>query len=164
MDFYQRYFDSAIHFLSIRPRSEKEVRDNLKKKKATPEIIEKIVQRLLEKKFLNDMAFTQWFIDQRSRFSPKSTRIIRLELPQKGISAEILEQVFQKDKSQLPNDLEQAKKLVERKKEKYKGLPTQELYQKLGGFLARRGFGWDVIKSAIDETFNKEYNTPSDEG
>ena len=53
--------------------------------------------------------------------------------------------------SGIQSDLEMAKKLAEKKMPKYKDLPKQEIYQKLGGFLARKGFNWDTIKKAIDD-------------
>jgi regulatory protein len=134
----------------------KEVRDNLKKKKAPGEIIEKIIATLIEQKFLNDRTFAQWWVEQRLRFNPKSLRVIKLELRQKGIDPEIIEAVTQNPLTitdeALPSERETAKKLVEKKIGKYKDLPRVEMYQKLGAFLARRGYDWETIKRAIDET------------
>lgn len=149
MDLYQKYLDSAINFLSFRARSEKEVRDNLKKKKAPDDVIEKIISFLKERKFLNDVDFAKWFVESRARFKQKSTRVVKMELKQKGITQEIIEEVF--GQIVQVSDLELAKKLVEKKIDRYKGLNKQELYQKLGGFLARKGYDWDVIKTSIDE-------------
>ena len=58
--------------------------------------------------------------------------------------------------SLLQNDLESAKKLVEKKFSKYKNMEKQEIYQKLGAFLARRGFGWDTIKKSIDDSLSNK--------
>ncbi len=165
MDLYQKYLDSAVNFLSFRARSEKEVRDYLYKKlakgqsssgrkKAPVEVIEKIIAFLKEHKFLNDLEFATWFAESRARFKQKSARIVKMELKQKGISQEIIEAVFA-DKSTKVDDLELAKKLVEKKIERYRNLPKPELYQKLGAFLARRGYDWDIIKASIDEVLQK---------
>ena len=48
------------------------------------------------------------------------------------------------------SDLDTAKGLVSKKIERYRHLPKQELYQKLGGFLGRKGFDWETIKKAIE--------------
>ncbi len=155
MDEFEKYLNKSFHFLSFRPRSEKEVRDNLLKKKASTEVIERVITSLNEHKFLNDQEFARWFIEQRLRFNPKGIRIIKMELKQKGIDQEIIDEAITNlssdDGELLNNDLESAKKLVEKKLPKYRGLEKQIIYQKLGAFLARRGFGWDTIKKSIDD-------------
>ena len=154
MDDFEKYLNKALHFLSFRPRSEKEIRDKLLSNKAPEEIVERVITSLKEHKFLNDEDFARWFIEQRLRFRPKSLNFIKLELKQKGIDSEIIDEAISslnKDEdSALQNDLESAKKLVEKKFDKYKHLSKQETYQKLGAYLARRGFDWNTIKRSID--------------
>jgi regulatory protein len=161
MDDFEKYLNKAFHFLSFRPRSIKEVRDSLLKKKASPEIIERVIASLKEHKFLNDEDFARWFVENRLRFNPKGIRIIKMELKQKGIAAEIIDEAIDslsknEDESSVPsNDLESAKILVEKKLPKYVGLEKQIIYQKLGAYLARRGFDWGVIKKSIDDALEK---------
>ena len=155
MDQFTYHYNRAIHFLTVRPRSEKEVRDNLLKKKIAPEVLEKIIAKLKEQKFLNDEDFTSWFIDQRTRVSQKSMRVIRVELLQKGVDKEIIESGIRSQESG-DSDTDTARKIVEKKFPKYKGLPRQEIYQKLGGHLARRGYTWDTIKASIDEAIEEK--------
>ncbi len=147
---FDKFFNSSLKFLSYRPRSEKEVRDNLLKKKAPEEIIESIIDRLKEHKFLNDKEFVAWFVRSRIQSKPKASRVIKMELKQKGISQEMIN-----DEGLMINDLENAKKLLEKKIARHKNLDRDEIYNKLGGFLARRGFDWDTVKKAIDESFGK---------
>lgn len=149
MDTFERYFNAALRFLSFRPRSEKEVRDNLRKKKVDPQVTEKIITKLKEKNFLNDSDFAKWWIEQRTQVNPKSIRVIRLELKQKGISQDLIESGIRDDKAI-------AKDLVKKRIARYKGLSKHELYQKLGGFLARRGFDYDTIKKSIDEVIKND--------
>lgn len=158
MDAFAKYLNIALKFLASRPRSEKEISDNLKKKKAPDEIIKQVIVKLKEKKFLNDQEFATWWIEQRQRFRQKSLRIIKLELRQKGISADILESVMNQEEG-VKHDTENARQLVERQFGKYKHLEKRELYQKLGAFLARKGFDWDTIKESIDEVYKEEYNS-----
>lgn len=161
MDEFEKYLNKAYHFLSYRPRSEKEIRDKLSQKKAPQEIIERVISSLLEHKFLDDEKFAGWFIENRLRFNPKGLRIIKMELKQKGIAAEIIDEAIDslsksEDESNVPSsDLESAKILVEKKLPKYIGLEKQIIYQKLGAYLARRGFDWGVIKKSIDDALEK---------
>ena len=146
-----KFYNKALEFLSYRPRSEKEVRDKLATKKVEPDIIGKIISKLKEKKFIDDEEFAKGWIESRLRFKPRSSRLIKLELKQKGIDPEIINNL----QLTINSDLESAKKLVEKRIERLKNLPKQEIYQKLGRFLASKGFNWDTIKKSIDGILNK---------
>ncbi|EKD64653.1 MAG: regulatory protein RecX [uncultured bacterium] len=150
---FERFYNKALRFLSFRPRSEKEISDKLKTQKASPVIIEKVISKLKEQKFLNDEEFAKWWIEQRTTFKPRSLRLIKLELRQKGISKEIIESRIINQESR--GDLERAKELVKKRIEKFRDLSKKEIYQKLGSYLARRGFDWETIKQAIDESLFK---------
>jgi len=39
--------------------------------------------------------------------------------------------------------------------DRMQGAPRNEIYSKIGGFLSRRGFSWDIVKKAIDETLQE---------
>lgn len=121
-------------------------------------IIDKVIQKLKEQKFINDEEFAKWWIESRTRFKPRSLRLIKIELKQKGIEQDLVDSLID-DLRLMNNDLEQAKKLVEKRIERVRNLPKQEIYQKLGSYLARRGFDWDTIKQSIDELLFKEYTT-----
>ncbi len=144
----------TLRFLSFRPRSEKEISDYLKKKQVDPVISQKIILKLKESNFLNDEEFAKWWIEQRTLIKPRAWRIIRLELRAKGISDEII----QDSELKVQDDGEIAIKLAEKKISRYKNLPKQEAYQKLGRYLSSKGFNWEIIKKSIDEIFSKEYN------
>jgi regulatory protein len=156
MDVFERFYNYSLKFLSYRTRSEKEVRDRLKLKikneklKITDQnltlLIDKIIEKLKRYNFINDIEFAKKWVENRKRFKPRSARLIGIELKQKGIDSEIIENLHLTD----DNDLESAKKLVEKRIERLKGLQKQEIYQKLGRYLASKGFNWDTIKKSID--------------
>lgn len=150
MDLFEKYYTLAVLALTRRPRSEKELRDTLTKKKAPEEIIQRVLQTLREQQFVNDEEFARWWVEQRTRFRPKSDRVIKFELRQKGINDEIVEHVFsQRGTAEL--DSTKAKELVERRLPRMAALSKEEQYQKLAGFLARRGFDWDTIKKTLQK-------------
>jgi regulatory protein len=149
-ELYVKYLNLSFRYLTIRNRSEKEIRDYLTKKNAASEIIEKIVDFLTEKKFLNDETFARSWILSRARLKPKGKMLLQIELRQKGINDELIKKVLSEVQEEIPDELEQAKNLILRRMEKVRDLPRQEIYQKVGGFLSRRGFSWEVTKKAID--------------
>src|SRR3712207_6451025 len=104
MEHFEKYFLAAVKFLSYRPRSEKEVRDKMVEKNASSEIIEEVVRLLKEQRFLNDEDFAKWWVEQRTKFHPKSKRVLSLELRRKGISPTLAEEVVQGDEEVPVND------------------------------------------------------------
>lgn len=152
MDYYEKYLNLAYYYLSIRNRSEKEMQAYLSKKKATPEIIEKIISSLKEKKFLNDEMFAKSWILSRARLKPKGKALLKIELKQKGVANDVIIKVLAEVQEEIPDELVQAKRLITKKMERMLGKPREEIYAKVGGFLARRGFNWDIIKKAIDDS------------
>jgi regulatory protein len=147
---FEKFYNYSLKFLSYRIRSEKEIRDKLKAKQVETQIIEKIIAKLKEKKFIDDDNFAGMWIENRNRFKPRSLRLIKMELKQKGIDPEIIESRIKDQELGVESDLEQAKKLVEKRIGRLKGLPKQEIYEKLGRYLASKGFNWDTIKKSID--------------
>ncbi len=155
-DLHKKYLNIALRFLSFRSRSEKEVRDNLLKKDASYEIIEQIISWLLDHKFIDDEEFARRFIEQRIKLRPRGMRVIKMELKQKGISQEVIEEITAKNEGEDDNELAMARRIVEKKIMKYKGLEKKDIYQKLGAHLASKGFNWDTIKESIDEYLTKD--------
>ncbi len=158
---FEKYLLSAYRFLNFRLRSEKEMRDNLKKKKAPEEMIEKVIDKLKAQRFINDETFARMWIESRTRSKPRSRFLLKMELQQKGIARELVDKVMEdlyKDETNesVKTDLELAKGLAKQRIKKYQGMERNEIYQKLGGFLGRRGFSWEVSKKAIDSVLSNK--------
>lgn len=152
---FEGFYNKALKFLSYRPRSEKEVRDKLIKIK-TPEIlIEEIIKKLRDYKFLDDLEFAKMFARERSILKHKPVRVIKFELKQKGISEDLIEEVLT-DSKEEEKDLEKAKEIIQKKIIRYKGLDSYKIREKLSRFLVSRGFDYDTIKEAIDEALTKK--------
>ncbi len=156
MDNFNKFYERTLRFLSFRPRSEKEITDYLKKKKSDDLTAKKIVEKLKEHKFLNDEEFAKWWIEQRTRVKPRADRVIKFELIQKGIDKEMINNLLAEG---LGSDLKKAESLAEIRMKRLKKIDDKKkVYEKLGRFLASKGFNYDIIKEVIDRTFAKEYN------
>lgn len=170
----------VLKFLNFRPRSEKEVRDYLKKAIARRpgkferthvrpgndsgqarmteddrSVIDVIIHKLKQQRFLNDEEFAKWLVRSRTDYKPKGKYLVRLELIKKGIAKEIVEQILESKEHRAKSEEELAREVLKIKKKKYDQMEPQERFAKAGSMLARRGFGLDVIKQAIDEVFGK---------
>jgi regulatory protein len=155
MEHFEQYLTLSYRYLSFRNRSEKELRDYLTKKNAASETIDTIISFLKEKKFLNDESFARSWVLNRARLKPKGKMLLQIELRQKGIADEIITRVLSEVKEEVPDEVEQAKQIIAKKVERLQGSTRQEIYQKVGAFLARRGFSWEIAKKAIDWHISK---------
>ncbi len=162
-DQVERLFEKAVKFLSYRPRSEREVHDNLlqklkltdkseEEKKNFEKSIQEVIKKLDKLGLVNDLEFAKWWVEQRTSFKKSSPRIIKSELFRKGIDKEIIEQVL--NKSEV-NPFELTLSAARKKFPSYKRLEPKEFREKMSRFLASRGFDWEIIKRVVD-TLGKE--------
>jgi len=147
---FQKLLNRALRLISRRPRSEKEIRDYLRRKKSPPKLIEEVIKKLKKLKQINDLEFARWWVEQRSTFRPRGKFGLTMELRQKGIDKTIIEKSINK-----VDELPLATKLAQKKLRVYKNLPRQEFYQKMSAYLARRGFSWEIIKKVVAKFLEK---------
>src|SRR5574340_819738 len=81
---FGKKFNTALNFISFRPRSEFQVRRLFQRKKVTN--IESLIENLKQRGQINDQEFAKWFIDQRRTFRPKGRRAIEAELRHLGVN------------------------------------------------------------------------------
>lgn len=135
----------TLEWVLNRPRSIRELKDYLYRKKAEPEQISGITEEFESKGYISDFNFTLWLIDMRRR-GGKSDRAIQNELMKKGVGREIIGETLQKDSEQ---ERQLLKELIEKKRRlsRYK---DDEM--KLKQYLLRQGFSYDDIKIVLADT------------
>ncbi len=138
-------YNRAVRFLSFRPRSQKEVARYLSEKEYSEEVIEDVINRLTQQKYLDDEAFARFWLEDRDRFRPKGARALRYELGQKGIDREIIEMVLAD-----VDEEEAAWAAIEKKINQWRNLADDTLKKKVISFLSRRGFGYDVSRQTFE--------------
>jgi len=142
-----RSTEAALHFLSYRARSEQEVRDRLKRGDFSPEAIDATVVRLNEWRYLDDADFARRWVESRSRGKPRGQRLLQQELRQKGIDAETSKQVI------AEADLDEAAAATELARKRLSTMGGEDpvaIKRKIGAYLARRGYGFDVARKALE--------------
>ena len=143
---YEAY-TQAIHYLSYRMRSKKEIVDFLRKKEVEAEQIEAVMDRLAEEKLTDDLEFARMFVRTRIRTSDKGPSFIRRELAEKGVSVQHIDQALSLYTFDL--QLEKAVKLAEKKQRSGKQESHKMLVQRIGANLMQKGFASDVVKEAL---------------
>lgn len=149
-DARERAYQQAVLFLSFRPRSEAEIRQNLRKHAFAEEIIEQTLERLRAEHLADDSRFARAWVENRNAFRPRSRRALTLELRQKGLSEEAMQ-------SALSNvdDEAMAYAAAVKKARLLRGAPRDEFQRKLSQFLARRGFSYSVIAPVVSRLWDE---------
>lgn len=135
----------ALNYLSYRPRSTKEIEQNLRKYKVPETLIPEVIERLKHNNFVNDDDFAKQWVENRNTFRPRGKKALRLELRQKGIDNENVQDIL----DELVDEESLAYKAGLKKARKLANLEWQDFRRKLGAFLARRGFPYSVISPLL---------------
>lgn len=134
----------ALHLLSYRPRSEKEVTDHLRKHETPEAVIDQVVDRLKQTRMVDDDRFARLWADNRSDFRPRGRFALRSELRQKGVPEGAIEQALVGlDEDRLAYQAAQAKA------RKLAAADEFDFKKKMYGFLTRRGFSHDTITEVV---------------
>jgi regulatory protein len=145
-DDYEKAKQRALNFITYRPRSISEVRKNLRGKEVDDTIIDQVITRLCELELLDDAAFGRYWVEQREAFKPRSPMALRQELQQKGLDREVIDEVL----AEL-DETAAARRAAEQQAGRWTHLDKESFYQKMGGFLQRRGFRYATVREVTDE-------------
>jgi regulatory protein len=138
-------YDRALNLIVRRPRSEWELRDYLKRKEYDAVVSGQVIVKLRDRGYVNDTDFAERWVANRRLLKATSKRRLALELRQKHVAADIIDQVLQADET---DELEVLKDLVEKKRKQSKYQDSLKLMQ----YLSRQGFSYDLIKQALAAT------------
>lgn len=155
---FGKLYGRALEYTMLRPHSAREVKDYLWRKTRTTktrnrrtgeiqdkegvsvELTERVFNRLLEKKYIDDEKFARWWVENRNLTKGASRRKIINELRAKGVETAIIDRALGDSER---NDDDELLKIIAKKQARY---PDQ---QKFIQYLMRQGFTYDSIKSAL---------------
>lgn len=135
-------YGQALRYTALRVRSEWEVQLYLQRKAVDQEAAQEIIKRLRGLRLLNDLDFARAWVANRRLLKSTSKRRLMLELRQKHVPGEIINQVLADDEA---DDRTTLRELIEKKRSRY---PDR---QKLLSYLARQGFRYDDIAAVLGE-------------
>jgi len=152
----KKAFGMALGYLAIRHRTLLEMNNYLSKKGFSREIVDAVVQRLEDEKYLDDRMFAKNYLEHRKRNKPKSTFAFRYELKNKGIHSTIIDPLLADY-----DDLELAFLAITPKIRIWKHLDRESLKKKMFGHLRYRGFSFSVIQSTWQQIYRNTGIGPS---
>jgi len=155
-DTYEIAFQKALQFINYRPRSIEETRRRLLKKGFGDAVVDSTLEKLIDKNWLDDLEFSRQWIENRNTFRPRSDRLLAYELRLKGVADDKITQALEKfggDETDL------AYQAGIKKAKQCRGETKPDFLKKVGGYLARRGFHYGIVKPTVERLWD-EMNSP----
>lgn len=139
----------GIRYLGIRPRTELEMKNHLLEKGFTEDIIEKVFQSFREKKYLDDRQYAQQWVNERMRLKPRGRNLLRMELSRKGVNPLFIEEAL--NEVGKGEEEEAALQILLKKYANHRFGSFTEMRNKIGPFMQRKGFTFEVIVSVLEK-------------
>jgi regulatory protein len=158
-DTYEIAFQKALAFINHRPRSVEETRRRLLEKGFIEAVVEATLEKLIEKRWLDDFDFARQWIENRNTFRPRSNRLLAYELRLKGVADDKITQALE-DYAGDENSM--AYKAGIKKAQQCRHEAKPDFFKKVGGFLSRRGFRYEIVKPTVDRLW-KDVTPPESE-
>jgi len=153
---FGKLYMRALEYCLMRPHSQRELKDYLYRKTrdtlsktgqvrkgASVQLTQRVFDRLVEKGYIDDEKFANFWIENRNLRKGSSKRKLSAELSAKGVDRAIIERLLLETERTDPSELQ---KIIDKKRPRY------DDDQKFMSYLARQGFSYDDIKSALNNT------------
>lgn len=139
-----KLYSQTLRYTALRPRSRWEIESYLKRKDVPAPLQDIILNKLSNLGFIDDCAFAESWVQNRRLLKPISKRRLLMELRQKKVSDEIIQELFAEDET---DEQETLRELVQRKRKQTKYQNDLKLMQ----YLVRQGFSYNDIKTVLSE-------------
>jgi len=157
---FGKLYARTLEYTMMRPHSAKEIRDYLwrktrdtkvksrvsgelkTRKGVSQELADRVYDRLVEKGYVSDESFARYWVENRNLAKGSSQRKLIAELRAKGVEQTIIDAALSGTER---SDEDELRKIIAKKGKRY---PDE---QKFIQYLARQGFSFDDIKSALAE-------------
>lgn len=156
---FGKLYQRTLEWVLTRPHSIRETRDYLRRrqqkriitnrqrvredKKPFPEIqnetIELVVERLVQRGYLDDRKFADYYVENRFVKKGVSAKRLRMELQKKGVASEEIEAALADG---ARDDEDELRKMLAKKRARYDD-------QKLIAYLVRQGFDYHKVVEAV---------------
>ncbi len=135
---------AVYRLLRYRPRTEAELRQALRRRGFSGDIIEAVLAEAREMRWVDDRAFAHLWVEQRSRSRPRAVWVLARELRERGVPEEFIDDALAHvDEGAL------ARAAAEKAWRRYRSLPWPEARRRLAQYLARRGFPYELIHDVL---------------
>ncbi|MBQ9117855.1 MAG: RecX family transcriptional regulator [Clostridia bacterium] len=140
----------ALSFVTLTQKTKKQVRDHLTKKGYLPAVVEYVLDKMTDYKFLDDEAYASSYCEAAAK--KKGKKLIQMELRAKGVADEDMDAALD------GVDEESQKATATLLLQKYmRGKSTdKETLAKAFRYLISKGFGYETARSALSTLADTE--------
>jgi regulatory protein len=146
----RKAFYSALTLLNYRMRSTAELRKRLFEKEYNHDTIDRVIEKLNERKFLNDESFARAFINDKINTRFLGPIALRRELFPHKLNNELVEKLLLNAYEETPEEELVERLLIKRRINEGQKL-TQKEKNRLINYLQRRGHTWGVINNVLNK-------------
>lgn len=138
---------------ALKPKTytKSEIERKLEREGFSTDAIETSVAELIRSGHIRDRKYAENWIVRRQKSNPRGKTLLKRELVDKGIDRETAEQVIATVETE--DETKVALEIAQKRAKQYKRLPTHVAKRRLHGFLARRGFGSDIVRHVLEQIF-----------
>ncbi len=138
---------------SLKPKTytKSEIEQRLQREGFSVEAIETSIAELIRSGHIRDRKFAENWIARRQKSNPRGKTLLKRELVDKGIDRETAERVVAA--VETGDEAKVALQIAQKRVKQYSRLPMHVAKRRLHGFLARRGFGSEVVRQVLEQIF-----------
>ena len=156
---FEKAYGYAIYILGLKLRTEGEMREKLRNRKHNHKIIDEVISRLVENKYIDDQRYAEVYLDNLKKYKNFGFFGIKKKLMEKRLSMELIGRVLSEGLSAEEEKViaerviaseRKRTKTVDRDKDRRGifGLAMAEK-QKIANKLKSRGFRGDIIAKSL---------------
>ncbi len=144
---FEEIYNYCCKLLSYKDRSINEIKEKLRQRSISENIISLVIDKLIQNRFLDDKRFVENYIEKNLRKAKSLNFILNEVIEKYKVNKNILDNINLENYKSL-----QEKYAIELLKKKYKSFNVQKIYR----FLSSNGFEEDEIFRIIGKFNNKE--------
>lgn len=145
---YYKVYQRTLNYLTYSLRSEKQIRDYLKKHDAE-QYSDRMVEHFKKLKLLDDLNYAESYVRTMANVNQKGPRNVEMDLKQRGISDSKIMTAL--EEYPYEQELENARILAEKRWRRTKKDSRVEAIQKVKQYLVGKGYSFEVADEVIDE-------------
>lgn len=150
----KKAYKYVLRLLSKKDYSEFEIRNKMKTKDFSEEIIDDLLTKFKDNKYLDDERYCQSLVEYKINLKYLGRIRVKKDLQQKGINSEIIDKVLN-DCYKPSKEEELLDSLLEKKISQAKTMDNN-IKRKIISFLLRKGFSYRPIIEKLNEKLNED--------
>lgn len=155
-DLYQKLVDYSFRLLAKKRYTSSEMEKKFiqflaKRQQEDSDLVQKVMERLFELKYLDDQHYLDAYISDRLKFKPRGKFMIIKELSKKGLERKMVEEYFRKNEV---DEVEVAIELLKNRERRWEGETAFKKQEKAARYLASKGFQSDIVYKTVNRWYN----------